>query len=266
LGLSIVSDLVRLMDGSIDFSSKVGHGTEFNFTVRMEPAQQPESREIDAVSFDDQPGLCYISPDPVLADIRQRQFHVWKLNVVSSSGEGVFAPEPGSIFIVEGSPNECARIGKRLSREHLPPQRQLFLVRGVRNSYREQEQSTYLYCPVYRRLLISRLQVILNKKPGTPESAELPDTIDLKEILSAAYENIESELDELLSDLLEFRQISFNSEKFDELENRAQHLRELTRQTGQDDAAALLFKLVMAARTRDESKVKKILSDLKNIH
>ncbi|MFW5712326.1 MAG: hypothetical protein ACOCZA_10295, partial [Spirochaetota bacterium] len=197
--------------------------------------------------------------------IRQRQFRAWKLNVVSSSGPEEFAPEPGSLFIVEGSPNECARIGKRLSREGIPPQMQLFLVRGVRNSYREQAQSTYLYCPIYRRLLISRLYTLFNREAVSTATSSLPAKIALKEIVSAAYENIESELDELLSDLFEFERVGFNGEKFDEIESRAQHLRELTRQTGQDDAAALLFKLVMAARIRDESKVKKILSDLKNI-
>ncbi|MFW5711780.1 MAG: ATP-binding protein, partial [Spirochaetota bacterium] len=68
LGLSIVSDLVRLMSGVINFTSKVGHGSEFNFSIKLEPAQQPESREIDAVSFENQPLLGYISPDPNLAD------------------------------------------------------------------------------------------------------------------------------------------------------------------------------------------------------
>ncbi len=274
LGLSIVNDLVKLMDGQIEFSSKIGHGTKFRFNMRLEPAQQSVQRELDLLSFEKRPRHCYISPDSVLADIRLRQFSAWNLNVASHaySGEQIgstassaeFQPEPGSLFIVEGSPNECVRIGKRLMSQNIPQKSMFFLVRGTRNAYREQEESTYLYCPVYRRSLLSQLQRLLTTQTGSADIPSLPERVDLNSVLSVINDDIDSELDELLAELLDFELRSLGSEKFYEIESLAQQIRELTRATALKETTALLFKLIMAARAHDEPKVKKILSDLKN--
>jgi len=269
LGLSIVSDLVQLMGGAIDFSSREGQGTEFNFTVRLDPAQVEQPRDFDAVNFQNTVPLCYICTDTVLADIRARQFSAWKLKVVphtpGHTTTETYTPEPGCLLMVEGSPNECSRIGTRLQHQGVPPQRMLFLVRGTRNKYLEQNESSYIYCPIYRRTLLSQLQKLLSSSLENIDWSEMPAAVALQGSLLAADDKIESELHELFPYLINFEKKDLYGELFSHIESRAQHMRKLAQHTDEAETSALLFKLIMAARAHDQPKIKKILSDLKNL-
>ncbi len=268
LGLAIVHDLVKLQGGTIDFSSKEGEGTEFVFDIKLHLAQQEQKRDFEKLNFEDAPPVFYISSDSLFSDIRCRQLCAWGIQLETSSTVKEYGEDEnskiktGSVFVVEDTDSECLRIGTRLEEAGVSPARIMYLVRGSRGKMQENEHSTYLYSPIHRKKLITHLYNVLKGEAAHTDWEKLPAEIDLNNLFISQSGDMKKELDDFIRGLARTDVGSLENEGFTQLENRTREIREIARETNQEKIVALLFKLIMAARTRDINRIKKIIDDL----
>src|SRR6056297_349995 len=261
LGLSIVHDLVKLLGGSIEFSTRLGEGTEFSFHIQLEKGSASSERDIDSPRFDSAPPVFYLSTDSTFCDIRCRQLQAWGLKVITGKSGGESTVKPGSLFIVADRVGESHRIGTRLEAEGVPAERILYLVRDSRDTLQEHGTSNYLYSPIHRGKLIRMLQGLFEGAAKKKEWKNMPSTIKLQDITVSHDEEMVMELHEQIAELRNTEVDSLTPEGCTQFEQRVQHTREFAQKVEDDKTAALLFKLILAVRTHDKNRIKKMLDD-----
>ena len=83
LGLAIVKKLCELMDGGIQVSSEVGHGTQFEFTVQLEPSEQVVFSEQSPSLPLNQLKILIVDNHHTQRGVITRQLEMWGANVTS---------------------------------------------------------------------------------------------------------------------------------------------------------------------------------------
>jgi len=101
LGLAISQKLVRMLGGEIDFSSQLGHGTEFFFSVPLQRQQEPEApwgsqgQSRPVLVIDDDPGVLAV----VATFLRQAGFSVELAGDPASALQLVLARPPAVVLV-----------------------------------------------------------------------------------------------------------------------------------------------------------------------
>ncbi|MCF7914362.1 MAG: response regulator [Spirochaetaceae bacterium] len=274
LGLAIVNDTIQLMGGTIEISSTAGEGSEFTFSLQLEPGVLADREVLDSPDFSSALPVFYLSSDSFTTEIRRRQFESWGVPLTIPDRSGEYRVSSGSLFVIEDTYTSCHRIGKSLREMGVPATRLLYLVRSSQKNVQEEPAATYLYCPIPRRKLLKHLDHLL-MGAGSEEWKDDARTFNLGKLIEPQEElqpkqrqeqkeaYMLDELQELLSGLYKVDVENLQSSEYEQLEEHAQQIRNFAQKVKDQDTSGRLFKLMMACRSQNSAKVQKILQELR---